>query len=57
MTEIISISNEISEGNHRMDVELLLQEAMVINRKLFNSEAGLYYRIEEVKPDILRISF
>ena len=37
--EIISILDEIPIGQHRMEIGLLLRQAMVINSMLFNSEA------------------
>ena len=47
--EIISILDEIPLGQHRMEIGLLLRQAMLINSMLFNSEAWHSIREKDVK--------
>ena len=39
VSEILAIINDIPLGKHRMEIGLLLRQAMLLNGNLFNSEA------------------
>ena len=47
--EIISILDEIPLGQHRMEIGLLLRQAMLINAMLFNSEAWHSIKDKDIK--------
>ena len=47
--EIISILDEIPLEQHRMEIGLLLRQAMLINSMLFNSEAWHSMRENDIK--------
>ena len=49
VSEILAILNEVPLGSHRMEIGLLLRQAMLINGILFNSESWHAVTDEDLK--------